>query len=135
MSKLYINLPVTDLSKSTAFYTALGFVKNPQFSNEDASAMFYDENLSVMLLTHGFCSGFLGRKTISDAHTTTEVLNALELDSREAVDDFFEKAIKAWGKKTIETYDHGFMYGRDFEDPDGHIWEAFWMDASQIPQG
>ena len=125
MSKLYINLPVTDLSKSTAFYTALGFTKNAQFSNDDASAMIWDENLSVMLLTHGFCSGFLGRKTISDAHATTEVLNALEFDSREAVDDFFDRAISAGGKKTIDTYDHGFMYGRDFEDPDGHIWEAF----------
>ena len=134
MSKLYINLPVTDLSKSTAFYTALGFTKNAQFSNDDASAMIWDENLSVMLLTHGFCSGFLGRKTISDAHATTEVLNALEFDSREAVDDFFDRAISAGGKKTIDTYDHGFMYGRDFEDPDGHIWEAFWMDEGQMPK-
>jgi uncharacterized protein len=135
MAHLYINLPVTDLAKATTFYTALGFVKNPQFSNEDAAAMVYDETLSVMLLTHGFCANFLGQKSVSDAHTTTEVLNALQLDSREAVDTFFNKAIAAGGKKTIDTYDHGFMYGRDFEDLDGHIWEAFWMDASQMPQG
>lgn len=135
MSKLYINLPVADLPKATTFYEALGFMKNQQFSNDDAGAMIWDENLSVMLLTHGFCSGFLGKKTISDAHTTTEVLNALELDSREAVDAFFERAISAGGKKTIETYDHGFMYGRDFEDFDGHIWEVFWMDVNAIPQG
>ena len=95
MAKLYINLPVTDLAKATAFYEALGFTKNPEFSNEDASAMVYDESLSVMLLTHGFCANFLGKKTISDAHKTTEVLNALELDSREAVDTFFDKAIRA----------------------------------------
>lgn len=134
MSKLYINLPVVNLPKATTFYEALGFTKNQDFSNEDASAMIWDENLSVMLLTHGFCADFLGKKTIADAHKTTEVLNALQFDSREAVDTFFNKAIAAGGKKTIETYDHGFMYGRDFEDPDGHIWEAFWMDEKQMPQ-
>jgi uncharacterized protein len=133
MAQLYINLPVTDLARATAFYEALGFAKNTQFSNDDASAMVYDDTLSVMLLTHGFCANFLGSKKIANAHETTEVLNALQLDSREAVDVFFEKAIAAGGKKTIETYDHGFMYGRDFEDLDGHIWEAFWMDASQMP--
>ena len=134
MAKLYINLPVTDLARATAFYEAIGFTKNNDFSNNDASAMIYDDTLSVMLLTPGFCANFLGSKTISDAHTTTEVLNALELNSREAVDIFFEKAITAGGKKTIEAYDHGFMYGRDFEDLDGHIWEVFWMDASQMPK-
>jgi predicted lactoylglutathione lyase len=133
MAQLYINLPVSDLPKATAFYTALGFTLNTTFSNEDASAMIYDDTLSVMLLTPGFCANFLGSKKISDAHTTTEVLNALQLDSREAVDTFFDKAIAAGGQKTIDTYDHGFMYGRDFEDLDGHIWEAFWMDASQMP--
>ncbi len=133
MAQLYINLPVVDLPKATAFYEALGFKKNLQFSNDDASGMVWDDGLSVMLLTHGFCTNFLGSKTISDAHTTTEVLNSLQLDSREAVDAWFDRAIAAWGKKTIDTYDHGFMYGRDFEDLDGHIWEAFWMDASQMP--
>jgi predicted lactoylglutathione lyase len=134
MAQLCINLPVSDLAKATAFYEALGFTKNHDFSNDDASAMFWDETLSVMLLTPAFCTNFLGKKTISDAHTTTEVLNALAFDSREAVDAFFDKAISAGGQKTIETYDHGFMYGRDFEDLDGHIWEAFWMDASQMPK-
>ena len=94
--------------------------------------MVYDDTLSVILLTHGFCAGFLGKKTISDAHTTTEVLNALQFDSKTKVDVFFDKAIAAGGKKTIETYDHGFMYGRDFEDLDGHIWEVFWMDTTQM---
>ena len=134
MAKLYINLPVTDLSKATAFYEALGFTKNTDFSNEDASAMVYDETLSVMLLTHGFFQGFLGTKTISHSLISTEVLNALQLDSRDAVDAFFDKAISAGGKKTIEAYDHGFMYGRDFEDLDGHSWEVFWMDVSQMPK-
>jgi predicted lactoylglutathione lyase len=135
MAKLYINLPVENLQKATAFYEAVGFTKNTDFSNEDASAMIWDETLSVMLLSHGFYAGFLpkGRK-IAENHQTCEVLNALQFDSRETVDVFFNKAISAGGKKTIETYDHGFMYGRDFEDLDGHIWEAFWMDASQMPK-
>jgi predicted lactoylglutathione lyase len=134
MAQLYINLPVSDLSKATAFYEAIGFTLNPAFSNTDASAMVWDDTLSVMLLTPAFAMNFLGKKTISDAHTTTEVLNALQFDSREAVDAFFDKAIAAGGAKTVEAYDHGFMYGRDFEDVDGHIWEAFWMDASQMPK-
>lgn len=135
MAKLYINLPVTDLLKATAFYEAIGFTKNHDFSNDDASAMIWDETLSVMLLTPVFFTNFLGKKTISDAHMTTEVLNALQFDSREAVDTFFDKAITAGGQKTIETQDHGWMYGRDFEDLDGHIWEAFWMDVSQMSKG
>ena len=134
MFQLYINLHVLDLPKSIAFYEAIGFTRNPDFSNDDAAAMVWDENLSIMILTHGFFQNFLGKKTISDAHTTTEVLNALQFESREAVDTFFNKAITAGGQKTIETQDHGFMYGRDFEDPDGHIWEAFWMDVSQMPK-
>lgn len=135
MAKLYINLPVNDLTKSIEFYQALGFVQNMDFSDEKAAAMTLDDSLSVMLLSKDFFSRFVPTgKTISDSHATTEVLNALELDSREAVNVLFDKAISAWGKKTVDTYDYGFMYGRDFEDLDGHIWEAFWMDVSQMPQ-
>ena len=135
MARLYINLSVNDLAKSIEFYQALGFVQNLDFSDEKAAAMTLDNSLSVMLLTRDFFMRFVPtHKTISDSQTTTEVLNALELDSREAVDILFDKAISAGGKKTVDTYDYGFMYGRDFEDPDGHIWEAFWMDVSQIPK-
>ncbi len=135
MSKLYINLPVSDLGAATNFYKALGFEQNLQFSNDQAAAMVYQDELYVMLLSRDFFSGFLpAHKAISDSHKTIEVLNAVQLDSREAVDAIFEKAIQAGGKKTIESYDHGFMYGRDFEDLDGHIWEVFWMDASQMPK-
>lgn len=135
MAKIYINLPVTDLAKATAFYEALGFSKYLKFSSAEASGMIWDENFMIMLLTHDFAKNFLpAGKTIADSHQTCEVLNALQFDSREEVDIFFEKAIMAGGKKTIDTYDHGFMYGRDFADLDGHIWEAFWMDVSQMPQ-
>ena len=135
MSKLYINLPVANLQKSMDFYKSLGFEQNLQFSNEQAVAMSYKDDFSVMLLSHEFFSGFLpAHKTIADSHKTTEVLNAIELNSRAAVDTFFDAAIAAGGKKTIDSYDHGFMYGRDFEDLDGHIWEVFWMDATQMPK-
>ena len=132
---IYINFPVSDLAKSTAFYEALGFKKDTEFSDEKASAMIYDDHLWVMLLSEDFFRTFLPqRKVISDSRTTTEVLNALSLDSREAVDTFYEKAIIAWASKTVDAYDYGFMYGRDFEDPDGHIWEAFWMDPKWLPK-
>jgi predicted lactoylglutathione lyase len=134
MSHIYINLPVTDIAQATAFYQAIGFTLNPTFSNETCSGMVYDTNLTVMLLTHKFTQNFLpAHKSISNSHTTCEVLNALQLDSKEAVDQIFDKAIDAWGKSTIPPYDHGFMYGKDFEDLDGHIWEAFWMDANHTP--
>lgn len=135
MAQLYINLPVVNLSKSIEFYQSLGFVQNLDFSDEKAAAMTLDDSLSVMLLTHEFFSRFVpASKSISDSHTTTEVLNSLQLDTKEEVDTFFEKAISAGGKKTVDAYDYGFMYGRDFEDPDGHIWEVFWMDVSQMPK-
>jgi uncharacterized protein len=135
MAKVYINLPVTDLVRSTAFYEALGFTKYLEFSSDDASGMIWDENFMIMLLTYSFAKGYLpAGKTIADSRKTCEVLNAIQFDSRAEVDTFFEKAIAAGGQKTIDTYDHGFIYGRDFEDPDGHIWEAFWMDISQMPK-
>lgn len=135
MSKLYINLAIADLQKSVNFYKTLGFEQNLDFSNEQAAAMNYKNDFSLMLLSRDFFSGFLpAHKIIADSHKTTQVLNALELDSRVAVDAFFNSAIAAGGKKTIDSYDHGFMYGRDFEDLDGHIWEVFWMDATQMPK-
>ena len=105
------------------------------FSDENASGLERDQNIFVMLLTHEFTQRFLpAHKTIADSHKTCQVLNALQFESRQAVDEFFNKAITAGGKATISTQDHSFMYGRDFEDLDGHIWEAFWMDISQIPK-
>ena len=135
MSKLYINLPVSNLVSAINFYRVLGFEQNLEFSNDQAAAMSYKNDFSVMLLSHEFFSGFLPiHKTVADGHKITEVLNAIELDSRAAVDSFFDAAITAGGKKTIDSYDHGFMYGRDFEDLDGHIWEVFWMDVTQMPK-
>ncbi len=136
MSRIYINLPVTDLPKSIEFYKALWFTQVAEMSGDEATGMMYWETLYVMLLTHDFMKRFLpASKTIANSKQTCQVLNALEMDSKEAVDALFDKAIAAWWLKTIDTYEMGeFMYGRDFEDLDGHIWEVFWMDMSKMPK-
>jgi predicted lactoylglutathione lyase len=96
MANVYINLPVADLPKATAFYEAIGFTRHPEFSDEKASGMVYDETLSVMLLTHEFTKTFLpAHKTIADSHKTCALLTALQVDSKEAVDAFYEKALAA----------------------------------------
>lgn len=135
MSTIFINLPVVDVQQSIAFYKALWFSQNLDFSNESWACMVRSETIYVMLLAHDFYATFLpAHKKIADSKGTSAVLNALQLESKEAVDTLFDKAIWAWGKQTIPPYDHWFMYGKDFEDIDGHIWEVFWMDASQAPQ-
>lgn len=130
MAKLiFVNLPVTDVAKSTAFYEALGAVKNPQFSNEETSCMVVSDCIFVMLLAHRRFKDFVSRP-IADARQTTEVLLCLTEDSREGVDAQIEAA-RAAGAALDPTppQDYGFMYGRSYEDPDGHIWEVVWMDV------
>lgn len=130
---LYINLIIEDLEKATKFYKALGFVQNMQFSNEEAAAMMWKDEFWLMLLRKSFASWFLpAHKTIAPKDTAS-ALYALEFPSREAVDNFVKTAMDAGAIET-KDYDHGFMYGRDFEDLDGHIWEAFWMDITAMPQ-
>ncbi|GAA4762108.1 VOC family protein [Stakelama sediminis] len=124
---IFVNLPVRDLAKSTAFYQAIGFRKNDLFSNERASAMEWSDTVSVMLLTHGFYSGFTS-KPIADSHATSGALYALSFDSRDDVDAITEQAIAAGGREAHPPEDEGFMYSRAFEDPDGHGFGPFWMD-------
>jgi predicted lactoylglutathione lyase len=130
MSKLiFINLPVRDLPRSIAFYEALGAQKNEQFTDHTAACMVFSETIHVMLLTHDKFSQFTPKK-IADAKSTTEVLICMSADSRDAVDDMTARAGAAGG--TIDPgpkQDYGFMYGRSFEDLDGHIWEVMWMDV------
>ena len=130
---LYVNLIIEDLPKAIAFYSALGFVQNMDFSDEKAAAMMWKSDFAVMLLTKGFAQGFLpAYKTIAPKNTSS-ALYALKFPSKEAVDSFIKTALDAGAQET-KDYDYGFMYGRDFEDLDGHIWEAFWMDPAGIPQ-
>jgi predicted lactoylglutathione lyase len=129
MSKLiFINLPVSDLARATAFYEAIGAVKNDQFSDGTASCMVFSDTIHVMVLTHDKFRQFTPKK-IADARTTSEVLICLSADDKDAVDAMVEKAGSAGGRADPSAkQDYGFMYGRSFEDPDGHIWETMWMD-------
>jgi uncharacterized protein len=126
---IFVNLPVTDLARATAFYEAIGAVKNPQFSDHTASCMVFSDTIHAMLMTHEKYSQFTSKK-IADARTTSEVLLCLSAESRAEVDATVTKAKAAGG--TVDhgpQQDHGFMYGRDFEDLDGHAWEVMWMDV------
>ncbi|HWT12084.1 MAG TPA: VOC family protein [Allosphingosinicella sp.] len=128
MSKLiFVNLPVADLPAAIAFYEAIGATNNPQFTDETAACMVMSDVIHVMLLTHAKFRQFTPKR-IADAHATSEVLICVSADSREAVDEITGKAIAAGGREPREPQDHGFMYGRSFEDLDGHIWEPMWMD-------
>ena len=134
---IFVNLPVTDLPRSKAFYEAVGFTNNPQFTNENAAAMVWSDAIYVMLLTHDFWKTFTDR-AIPNAHESAQMFLCLSHDSREAVDAIVAKAGAAGGKaEPTPTQDHGFMYGSSFEDPDGHIWENNWMDpkvaAGEMP--
>ena len=132
---IFINLPVTDLARSKAFYKAIGATNNPQFTDETAAMMSFSPEVNVMLLTHDKWRQFTA-KAIPDANSHAQVLLALSRDSREAVD-----AITANAERegvTIDPtpkQDFDWMYGRSFEDPDGHIWEVMWMDAAAAEQG
>lgn len=125
---VFINLPVTDLPRAIRFYEAVGASVNPQFTDETAACMVFSETIFVMLLTHAKFAQF-ARKPIADAHRTTQVLICLSRDSREAVDEITGKAGAAGGiLDPSPVQDYGFMYGRSFEDPDGHIFGVMWMD-------
>ena len=125
---IFINLPVTDVARATRFYAALGFTRNPAFSNEQASAMEWSDAIKVMLLDHSFYATFTP-KPIADAHATSGALYCLGLESRAAVDTIVAAAHAAGGRELHGIQDQGFMYGGAFEDPDGHGWEAMFMEA------
>lgn len=131
-SKIFVNLPVSDLSRSMAFFTRLGFQFNPQFTDSTAACMVVSESIYVMLLTHAKFAQFT-RKPIADAAQTTEVLIALDAASRAEVDHLVKTALEAGGSAYADPQDHGWMYQHSFADPDGHQWELVYMDASAFP--
>ena len=133
---IFINLPVTDLNRSIAFYEAIGGRKEPKFSNEQAAMIVLSDTIHVMLLTHDFYATFTG-KPIADAHQSSQVLLALSADSTAEVDATIGKAAAAGGKADPGPKQEmgELMYGRSFEDPDGHHWEIMWMDAGAAEQG
>jgi hypothetical protein len=131
---IFVNLPVTNLPRSMAFYEAVGFTNNPQFTNDQAAAMMWSDEIVVMLLTHEFWKTFTD-KAIPDARSIAQVLLCLSQDSRDAVDVIVDRAVKAGGRSEPTPHqDLGFMYGRSFEDPDGHIWENVYMNMAAVPE-
>ncbi|MCS0638087.1 VOC family protein [Streptomyces sp. LP05-1] len=128
---IFPNLPVNDVEVSKKFFTELGYTINPQFTTDDCAAVVVSDTIVVMLLARTRYADFT-EKTIADATTTSEVLLCLSAESREKVDELVDRAIAAGGTATGKTQDMGFMYGRAFDDPDGHTWEIMWMDPAAV---
>jgi uncharacterized protein len=130
---IFVNLAVEDLDRSIEFFTELGFTFDARFTDETATAMIVNEQAVVMLLVQDRFKDFT-KKDLVDSHTQTEAIVAVSAESREDVDQFADKALAAGGSKANEPMDMGFMYGRSFQDPDGHLWEVVWMDPSTLEQ-
>src|SRR6476469_2806142 len=134
---IFVNLPVQDLTRSKAFYEAIGFRNEPKFSNDQAAMMVLSDTISVMLLTHPFYATFT-RKTIADAQSSSQVMLCISCDNPAEVDRIVDAAASAGGKVDVSQKSEtggGPMYGRDFEDPDGHQWEPMWMDPEFAEKG
>lgn len=132
--QIFVNLPVRDLQKAVAFYTAIGAARNPQFSDDTAACMVFSASIFVMLLTHAKWATFT-QKPIVDAHRESEVALAISAESKQAVDKMNEAAAANGGRADVNPkQDLGFMYSRSFEDVDGHVWEPLYMDMSQFPK-
>ena len=130
-TQIFVNLPVKDLNKTVEFFTKLGFTFNPKFTDENATCMIVNNDIFVMLLVEKFFKTFTKRE-ICDTTKDTEVIIALSTESRENVDQMINKVIEAGGKESREPQDHGWMYGRSFEDINGHLWEVIYMDKNAI---
>ena len=132
-TQIFVNLPVKDLDKSVEFFTKLGFTFNQQFTDENATCMIIGENIFAMLLVEKFFKTFTS-KEICDSSDSSEAILAITAESREKVDELTNKAIAAGGIEPRAAQDHGWMYGRSFQDVDGHLWEVFFMDQNGMPQ-
>lgn len=130
--QVFINLAVKDLQKSMAFYTALGFTNNPQFSDDSGKCMVWSENIFVMLLTHEKFANF-ATKPIADTKSKVAGLFSLSVESTDEVNSIMANGLKAGGTEPNEMRDYGFMQQRTIEDFDGHTWEIFFMDISKFP--
>ena len=130
--QIFVNLPIKDMERSKAFFGALGFTFNPQFTNEQGACMVIADNIYAMLLVEPFFQTFT-KKPVADATKSTEVLLCLSCASRAEVDELVGKALAAGGTAPNAPQDHGFMYGHGFADPDGHVWELMYMDPNAAP--
>jgi len=132
--KLFVNVAVSDLGRAVDFFTALGFEFDPRFTDETATCMLIGEDAYAMLLVRERFADFT-QKEVADSTAQTEAILALSADSREDVDALVDKALASGGSPANEPMELGFMYGRSFQDPDGHQWEVFWMDPVAVEQG
>ncbi|HOB12875.1 MAG TPA: VOC family protein [Novosphingobium sp.] len=129
--QIFINLPVTDLDRAIAFYTALGFARNPQFSDDAGACMVLSDTIYVMILTHAKWQTFTTRPICPPS--SSEVSLALSVESRDAVNQLVAAGAAHGGTADVNPpEDHGFMFQRTIADPDGHIWEPFWMDPAAV---
>lgn len=131
---VFINFPVADVARATAFYEAIGFEKNEKFSNEQASSMAWSDAIVVMLLDKSFYATFTD-KPIADAKTTSSALFSFSFDSKAEVDAITQAAVAAGGRELHDPEDMGFMYSRAFEDLDGNGFGPLWMDPAAAEQG
>jgi predicted lactoylglutathione lyase len=128
---IFVNLAVNDVDTSKKFFTELGYTINPQFTTDDCACVVISDTIVAMLLSKQRYADFT-KKEIADPTKTSEVLLCLSAESREKVDELCDKALAAGGSGTREAQDHGFMYGRTFDDLDGHTWEVMWMDPAAV---
>ncbi len=128
---IFVNLPVTDLPRARAFYEGLGWTINEKFSDASAACVVVSDTIYLMILTHEKFASF-ATKPLANPATTTAVMTAFSAESRAAVDALAEAALRHGGTEPKPAQDHGFMYGRTFEDPDGNVLEAFWMDPAAV---
>lgn len=128
-TKIFLNLPVTDVAAAQRFYTGLGYPINPQFTGEHSACVVISEDITAMLMSVAHFKEFTTNE-IADATQSTEVIIALSAESRESVDELAGKALAAGGAEPKAPQDHGFMYVRSFTDLDGHHWELIWMDPA-----
>lgn len=130
-TKIFVNLPVKDLNRSIRFFTTLGFSFDPRFTDENATCMIISEDIYVMLLMEEFFRSFT-HKDIGDTSRASEVILSITAESREKVDELVNTALEAGAGGSSTPQDHGWMYQRGFQDPDGHLWEVFYMDMSSL---
>jgi uncharacterized protein len=132
--QIFVNLPVKDLKKTVDFFSKLGFKFNPVFTDENATCMVISEDIYAMLLVEKFFKCFIPDKEICDSKRSAEALVALSAGSRKEVDELVGKAVAAGGSEYRQTQDYGWMYGRAFQDINGHIWEIFYMNMDAMPE-
>ncbi|MGE5290652.1 MAG: VOC family protein [Micromonosporaceae bacterium] len=131
-TKIFVNLPVKNLARSTEFFRKLGFSFDQRFSDENAGCLVISDDIYAMLLTEQFFRNFT-TKELADATKTTEAIVALEVGGRQRVDELADRALASGGSPAGEPMEQDGMYGRSFQDPDGHLWEVFHMEVATAP--